>query len=205
VQAVHKVVRRGRQLPRGILALMDASMWLLATLAATGLRYMEAGATTPWAAAFMLGVGLAFLHVMVAWIMRLYSGRHRVGSADETVLLGLIVVFTACVGTLAIEVPWPARTIAISIPFLAGALAGASILGSCLAIRTLTEYSVRPTNGSRAVIVGAGDAGTSLVGDLLTNPAKPYLPSAFVDDDPNRSTTAWARSASRATFPTSPK
>jgi FlaA1/EpsC-like NDP-sugar epimerase len=186
MSAIHTAVRQGRRPPRGVLALTDATVWVMATLVATGLRYMEAGTAPPWRAALVVGLGMAVVDVCIAWVTRLYSGRHRIGSADETILLGLIVMFTAFVGTLAIELPWPTRTIAISIPILAGALAGAGILGTRLAIRTLNERTTRPRSGARSIVVGAGDAGSALVRDLLTNPSSPYLPVAFVDDDPGK-------------------
>jgi FlaA1/EpsC-like NDP-sugar epimerase len=171
-----------RALPRAILAPLDASVWLIAILAATGLRYMDASKEPPWRAALLLGLGMAALFLLVAWALRLYSGRHRIGSSDETLLLGMIVVFVACVGTLAIDLPWPTRTVAISIPLLSGALAGAGILVTRILMRLAVERSIRPSSGARAIVVGAGDAGYSLVRDLLTNPASPYLPVAFVDD-----------------------
>jgi FlaA1/EpsC-like NDP-sugar epimerase len=115
--------------------------------------------------------------------MRLYSGRHKVGSADEAILLGLIVAFTTCLGTLLISyLNGPSQPIAVSIPFIAGSMAGVGILGSRLVVRTLRERTARPTSGLRAIVVGAGDAGTSLVKDLLINPNSPYLPIALVDD-----------------------
>jgi len=42
------------------------------------------------------------------------------------------------------------------------------------------------TRGKRALIVGAGDAGTSLVRSLLEEETRPYVPVGFLDDDRNK-------------------
>ncbi len=44
----------------------------------------------------------------------------------------------------------------------------------------------RDALGKRALIVGAGDAGTSLVRSLLEEETRPYVPVGFLDDDRNK-------------------
>lgn len=35
----------------------------------------------------------------------------------------------------------------------------------------------------RMLIVGAGEAGTSIVDEMMRNPRSPYVPTGFIDDD----------------------
>jgi len=78
-------------------------------------------------------------------------------------------------------------------------LPGAFFVGDALSLFLLLvglHFSVRAYNGSdniriakdakRVVVIGAGDAGASVVRDLITNPQAGAWPVAFVDDDPNK-------------------
>lgn len=61
-----------------------------------------------------------------------------------------------------------------------GLLAGARISG-----RLLLEYiATQRVGGRRALIVGAGQGGITLLQELRNNPALAYHPVGFVDDDP---------------------
>jgi FlaA1/EpsC-like NDP-sugar epimerase len=51
------------------------------------------------------------------------------------------------------------------------------------------QKAVGRTHGKRAVIVGAGDAGMTMLKELALDPASPCRPVALVDDDPNK----WGR------------
>jgi FlaA1/EpsC-like NDP-sugar epimerase len=50
-----------------------------------------------------------------------------------------------------------------------------------------TQQAVRRKHGRRVLIVGAGDAGMTLVKELSTDPASACRPMALVDDDPTKS------------------
>jgi len=72
-----------------------------------------------------------------------------------------------------------------SVIILTGLLAAGLLAGIRLTVRALREWLqiVGPT-ARRVLVVGAGNAGESLVRDLQTNPSYNYKPVAFVDDDP---------------------
>ena len=72
-----------------------------------------------------------------------------------------------------------------SVIILTGLLAAGFLAGIRLTVRALREWLqiVGPT-ARRVLVVGAGNAGESLVRDLQTNPSYNYKPVAFVDDDP---------------------
>ncbi len=52
--------------------------------------------------------------------------------------------------------------------------------------RVWRDRSAALRDGQRAMIVGAGNAGEALVRDLLRDRESPYIPVAFVDDDPKK-------------------
>jgi FlaA1/EpsC-like NDP-sugar epimerase len=167
-----------------LLAAADGMIWLCAVAFAAAMRFDFDASAVWWFGAFEVGLLSGALHVAVGGVLRLYAGRHRVGSLDEALLLGLLVLFVGAVLTTMLQLPGVPRFVPLSVPIGATALAVGGILGLRLSLRRFREVLVRPSGGLRAVIVGAGDAGTWLVRDLLTNPESPYLPVGFVDDDP---------------------
>ena len=52
-----------------------------------------------------------------------------------------------------------------------------------------TQRAVRRKDGKKVVIVGAGDAGMTVLKELALNPASPCRPVAVVDDDPRKQGT----------------
>lgn len=50
----------------------------------------------------------------------------------------------------------------------------------------MTHHAIKRNRGRRALIVGAGDAGTSVVRELVLDPASAVLPVGLVDDDPQK-------------------
>lgn len=48
------------------------------------------------------------------------------------------------------------------------------------------QRAMRRNGGKRALIVGAGDAGTSILRDLVLDPASAVMPVGLVDDDPEK-------------------
>ena len=167
-----------------LLAAVDAVIWIMAVLITTALRHDLVMAQVWWAGAIIAGAVAASLHVSVAWTMRLYAGRHRLGSIDEAIILALVIGFVGTFGMAVMQVPSLPRLVPLSVPLAATVTALAGIMGTRVVLRRMQEAARKPREGLRALIVGAGDGGTWLVKDLLINPQSPYLPVGFVDDDP---------------------
>jgi len=58
--------------------------------------------------------------------------------------------------------------------------------GARFAVRTYSEMVLRHSPQNNAIIVGAGQAGTNLVKQLLHNPQLELTPVGFLDDDPSK-------------------
>ena len=191
VSAVNEGVRRGTlwlgDHRHRLLAAADAAIWVAAFLISLALRFDFAMAADWLRGGLEVGVVAAGLHVLVGAPLRLFSGRHRLGSLDEAVLVALVVLFVGAAITALLQLPFIPRAVPISVPVAATAVALVGTLGLRLVLRKAREAAFRPVSGERAVIVGAGDAGVWLVRDLLTNARTPYLPVGFIDDDPRKS------------------
>ncbi len=180
-------VRRGTLLMgderHRLLALFDALTWVSAFLVAIELRFDFSVEAEWWWGALQTGVLAGALQVLVGWPLRLYAGRHRLGSLDEAVIVALVALFVGASLTALLQMPFIPRVVPISVPLGATAMALVGTLGYRLLLRRIREQAFRPSTGERALIVGAGDAGVWLVRDLLQNPESPYLPVGFIDDD----------------------
>jgi FlaA1/EpsC-like NDP-sugar epimerase len=114
----------------------------------------------------------------------LYGGRFRIGTSDEVgTLLLADVAATVAVFALNFAV---GRPVPASVPIGAGVLALMLSAGARLVWRRRREGRRRPnTDGAvRVLVMGAGGAGEGIVKQLLLRPDSPYLPVAFLDDDP---------------------
>ncbi len=169
-----------------LLALFDVLIWVSAFLIAVALRFDFDVDAQWWRGALQAGLVAALLHAVVGWTLRLYAGRHRLGSLDEAVIVALVAMFVGASITAVLQLPFIERVVPISVPVAATVLALLGTLGYRLVLRRVREQAFRPSSGERALIVGAGDAGVWLVRDLLHNPESPYLPVGFIDDDPRK-------------------
>ena len=169
-----------------VLAALDALIWVTAFLFATELRF-DFSVSADWlVGALAAGSMAAAVHVLTGWMVRLYSGRHRLGSLDEAIIASMVTLFAGFVVVALLQVPLLPRWVPLSVPLMAAPIALAGILGYRLLLRRAREQVARPTEGERALVVGAGDAGVWLVRDLLQNPTSPFLPVGFIDDDPRK-------------------
>ena len=131
-------------------------------------------------------IPLVFLiQAFVGYIVGIYRRRWRYGSFDE--IAGL---FTTSVVSIAILLfvrffdhslnPYPRSVIVI------GGLAGVFLMAANRYVwRLIREQLRRPTEqtATKILVYGAGEGGIQIVNTLLRNPASPYLPVGFIDDN----------------------
>ncbi len=170
-------------------ATADIGCWIGAVVVAALLRYGRIPAPVPAVDLIPLIGITAIAHLSVGYGIGLYRRRWQYGSFEEVVALAasfagaaaLVIAYLTAFGHhsghLSISRTVPAIGAGAA---LLAALAGRSVW------RVIQARSVRPDNANRAVIVGAGEGGSRLVQALLANADAPFLPVAFVDDDPTK-------------------
>jgi FlaA1/EpsC-like NDP-sugar epimerase len=125
--------------------------------------------------------------LFVLWRAGVYSRLWRYASVRDldvlSIGLGAAALAGAIAGLLAMPLVTGAR-VPISVLALDALLAGAAIVGTRLALRMALRPRRQEPGGRRAVIVGAGAAGSLIAREVLDSPRLHVIPVAFVDDDP---------------------
>ena len=169
-----------------ILIAVDALSWFWAVIAAVLLRYdLSLSGVTPKS---ILGVGgvAAVLFVLSGFAFSIYSGRHRLGSYQELLTLGLAVWPPAMIlfVWLAISVP---RPVALSVPLIALPLALVSMLAARAVLRAFRDRRRQPAEDQApAIVFGAGEAAEQLVRSMNRSAGSKYRAVAILDDDPHK-------------------
>ncbi|MGY1618371.1 polysaccharide biosynthesis protein [Geodermatophilus sp. SYSU D00691] len=127
---------------------------------------------------------LVFL--VTSFTLRLHQGRYAVASADELTGLALALAAAAVVGCALILNAGEDRPLPLSVPLVAAVLAFVLMLGVRLVIRWQRSGALRPRQGRRTLVFGAGNAGHQLIRSMLGDPESPYLPVGLLDDDPDK-------------------
>lgn len=170
------------------LAVADALMWGLALPAATFARQEFAIRSVDVSNLVIATAIAAGVHVAAGILTGLYLGRHRLASFDEVRWVAITVLIPVAV-LLLVMLLSPGENLVPRSAVLAGAayqvvgaLAVRYMLRVVLEQRRMAEH---PKSG-RLLIFGAGDAGYQAMRLLREDTSSPYLPVAFLDDDPGR-------------------
>ncbi|MFZ9628236.1 MAG: SDR family NAD(P)-dependent oxidoreductase [Ilumatobacteraceae bacterium] len=165
--------------------LADAACWVVALPVVKTLHYAGVHKVPTAQVAIMVGLAVAF-QLAIGLSLHLYRGRYKYGSLEELLVLTATVCFTVAAVTLYLAVAGD-EVMRRAVPFLAGTFA----LDLMVAGRTLRRMSLRrrlhTVDDRRLLVVGAGDAASSIVRVLLDAPPGSYRPVALVDDDPSKS------------------
>jgi len=131
-------------------------------------------------------IPLVFLiQAVVGYIVGIYRRRWRYGSFDE--IAGLFITSVVSIAILLFLRffdhslnPYPRSVIVI------GGLAGVFLMAANRYVWRLIRQQLRkPTEqtATKILVYGAGEGGIQIVNTLLRNPASPYLPVGFIDDN----------------------
>lgn len=166
------------------LALADFLAWVIAVPLAVILRFdfTLPSDFTSWA----LGTGLiaAAGYVLLASILRMYSGRYVTGTFDEVLgiaALNTVVLLAGTIFLVAQPGNLPRATFVV-----AGGLAGASMLTVRFLLRRFRTLRALSRQGNRTLIYGAGDAGSQLANLMQADRMSRFVPIGFLDDDPRK-------------------
>lgn len=119
--------------------------------------------------------------LVIGSALSLYRNRYPIGSALELRRQGIGALIVTVLGTviaavseLIYELPW----------FLLAMLtAQVLMIAGRQALRMWLDSRFRPQSGQHVVVVGAGEAGSALISQMLGDPNSGYIPVALVDDD----------------------
>lgn len=133
----------------------------------------------------LMSVTLLICHHLFASIYRLYNKVWEYASIEELIAIGKSV--TLSIVTTAIVQGIVFQEIYVRALFITWMLHMLLIGGSRFSWRVFRDHYVKPKGDvTRALIIGAGDAGSMLVRQLMRNKDTGIRPVAFIDDDPNK-------------------
>ena len=121
--------------------------------------------------------------IVCLWLFGVYRGEWRYVSVHAMIQLAKAVLLASLLmvlGVLLLRRGQDYSLSAVIIDFFVGFL---FLAGSRFLVRMFTESMVHK-KGTPVLIMGAGDGGELLLRELRNNPALPFVPVGFVDDDP---------------------
>lgn len=171
---------------RGSLALADALCWVIATIAITALRFsFDLSVIDRNAVLTFAGVTIAF-QLIVGFLTKQYRNRYWIGSFEEVVALGLLVIASGTIGalaTLAYPGVFVSGAVAVSTPPLALLLmAGSRTLWR--AYKNLVRAG--QDDPEPVLVVGAGVSGHELIRQLKADLSAPFEAVGLIDDSPSK-------------------
>lgn len=177
-----------RLMRAAVLMAIDGGAWFGATIAAVLLRYeLQLTATAALRDMVLLGGLGACLFVLSGSAFGLYWGRHRLGSYQELVAMGLAVWPPTLMLFAWLSLTEP-RPLARSIPLIAMPLALGAMLAARTILRAWRDRRISPREGQVPTIVfGAGEAAEQLVRSMNRSVGSRYRAVAILDDDPMKS------------------
>ncbi|WP_243146761.1 nucleoside-diphosphate sugar epimerase/dehydratase [Scytonema sp. UIC 10036] len=130
----------------------------------------------------------------VLWSFGFYKHYWRYASVEEVIYIVTLMTATVVIETLLFNliqyVPYiPVDKLPPSLPYIDGLLScifiGALRFSVRVVERMQQEYALFNSQ-ERVLVVGAGNAGLSLVQEMQRNPQLGFYPVAFIDDDPQK-------------------
>ncbi|MGK5676258.1 polysaccharide biosynthesis protein [Micromonospora sp. URMC 106] len=183
-QGSHRARARHRTI--GFLA-TDSAAWIGGFVAAVWFRYEFDLTPDQLARAAACGVLAAVVHVAVAAVRRIYSGRHPLGSLQEVQGVAGTAATTAAILLVGL-LPAGVRPVPASAPLVGGALALLFMLTARFTYRHHRDLAMRPDvrSSNPVLLFGLGDAGQGLLRAMLSDPRGRYRPVGALDDDPDK-------------------
>ncbi len=173
---------------RLVQAVLDNIAWAFALMLAVVVRY---GLDTSKVNFTRIALILPVVWVAQIWAGRssgLYRGKWIFGSFEEVAA----VARTVATATAVLVIADALRAQQRPVPFVAAVAGGAlafllqGALRYSWRLAQERRFRMRATARTRVVVFGAGSGGMQAVHAMLHDEASPYLPVAFLDDDPEK-------------------
>ncbi len=174
--------------PRWAQAAVDVASWLAATVLAYALHGNGLLTGDRWPLVWSTAVGLVLLKLALAQPLRLHAQAwDRFGFRDTGSVLWTALAATA-IASLTLLTVGARLGVPLAVPVIDGLLTVLLMFGSRGAARFLAERraarSATAGRPSAVLLIGAGDAGSMLVREMLRHPETGMRPVAFIDEDP---------------------
>jgi len=133
---------------------------------------------------------IALLYLLDNYITRIYSRRWKYASFDEFLgLIGATTLSTVILLTAVLLIPGGRRNLPVSVVVIGGMISLFSMAFIRLQFRLFSDRRLRSgaQGGTKALLIGAGEAGEMVARDMLRHPEYNYNPIGFIDDDPKKS------------------
>ncbi|MBU4563769.1 MAG: hypothetical protein KMY53_12550 [Desulfarculus sp.] len=162
----------------------------------TDLLLLSAAYTAAWLLRFEGHLGPEQMHLLTKslpwvlsakivclWLLGVYRGEWRYVSVHAMIQLAKAVLLASLLMVLGVLLLRHGQGYSLSAVIIDFFLSFLFLAGSRFLVRVFTESMVQK-KGDPVLIMGAGDGGELLLRELRNNPALPYSPVGFVDDDP---------------------
>jgi len=166
---------------------VDIGLWTLATIGAFVLTFDTA--IPSWSLVVVTLLALSILKHVGSTLFDLHRQSWRKFGFHDARSLATVIVIVALVATL-VAFLLPVGTVPRALPIIDGLLSLVFMLAARGGVRYLDESRLlNPKSGRRTrhvLMIGAGEAGTMLVREMLRHPETGMAPVAFLDDDPTK-------------------
>ncbi len=172
---------------RSLIGLWDCAAWCIAVALIVGTRYEFYLNDAQWSTVILYAGLASAAQVVVGALLKLYRGKYRVGSFEESLGLLLSVVVVALVLIVTFVLIRDLEEFPRGIAFLAPPFALTLMAAGRWAYRAWTTPT-RPSSEEteNVLIYGAGDAGYQLLRLVKMDSSSPYRVVGFIDDDPGK-------------------
>lgn len=177
----------GTLVRRCLIGLWDCAAWCLAVAMVVGTRFEFYLTDQQWDTVLLYAALACAAQLIVGMVLKLYRGKYRLGSFEESLalLLSMVIVALSLMGAFLLIAGLEAfpRSVALLAPWLALLLMAAGRW----AYRAWWRYH-RPAreDAEKVLIYGAGDAGYQLLRLIDMDSASPYRVVGLIDDDPRK-------------------
>jgi FlaA1/EpsC-like NDP-sugar epimerase len=164
--------------------LTDVVIWIAATDIAALARYDFVGHDVRWEAISVLSLFLAGGQLVLGAVPLMSRRRYVIGSFDELRIVGVTATAVSAIAFTIVAAIHPGG-VPRSVPFVAWPLALVGMAGIRLVKRLIGQARIsHDAAAERVVIVGAGWIGSTLTLRMRQDARSPFVPVAFLDDDP---------------------
>ncbi len=164
----------------------DALAWTISLAVFAILRMDLAATSVSWSGVAAVSLVAIALQIGLGLVVRLHHGRAALGSFEEMLLLGGVMITVGLVLSAG-NALLPEPSVPRSVPVAATCSAIAIAAWGRACYRRLREVQLgrrRGGSGTDALVLGAGEGGRQILDSMRHDPRSTWRPIGLIDDDP---------------------